>query len=87
LIVMPRWPLELHVVEHLVFELPLSDGACPLEEPVGQCALAVVDVGDDEEVADVFAVDGHAMILRQDWVESRARPAAPIAPASPPRLA
>ena len=45
------------------FISPLVDRAGLLQQPVGQRALAVVDVGDDREVADVFAV-GHRRI---DW--------------------
>lgn len=40
-------PLEIHVVEHLLFELPLLYRAGVLEQPVGEGALAVVNVGDD----------------------------------------
>ena len=56
-------PLQLHIVEHLLLEETLLDRARAFEEPVGQRALAVVDVGDDGEVADVFAVDAHAGIV------------------------
>ena len=36
--------------------LALADGAGELEQPVGQRGLAVVDVGDDAEVADAGLV-------------------------------
>ena len=44
--------LEVHVVEHLA--LGYLYGLCALEQTVGQGRLAVVDMGDDAEVAYVF---------------------------------
>src|SRR6185312_10003032 len=41
-----------HAVEVLRARRPLVDDAGQLEHPVGQRRLAVVDVGDDAEVAD-----------------------------------
>ena len=52
-------PLQFHVVEHLRLQLPFIDCLGVLQQPVGQGALAVVDVGNDREVADVLAVEGH----------------------------
>ena len=49
-------PLELHVVEHLLLELPLLYRAGRLQQAVGQRTLAMVNVGDDRKIADVFAV-------------------------------
>jgi hypothetical protein len=43
----PPLALQVHVVEDLLLELPLRDGAGPHQQAVGQGALAVVDVGDD----------------------------------------
>ena len=48
--------LEVHRVEHLRFHLARLQRAGDLEEPVGQRRLAVVDVGDDREVADVAGI-------------------------------
>jgi hypothetical protein len=48
--------LQVHVVEDLLLELALGDGAGAHEQPVGQGALAVVDVGDDREVPNLHAV-------------------------------
>jgi hypothetical protein len=42
---------EVHGVEHLLAHLAGGDGAGDLEEAVGECGLAVVDVGDDAEIA------------------------------------
>src|SRR6185369_6301123 len=44
--------LEVHVVEHLVVHLPHRQRPAQLEEAVGERGLAVIDVGDDAEVAD-----------------------------------
>ena len=45
--------LEVHGVEHLLRHLALGERARHLEQPVGQRGLAVVDVGDNREVADI----------------------------------
>jgi hypothetical protein len=47
--------LQVHVVEDLVLELALGDCARPHQQAVGERGLAVVDVGDDGEVADLHA--------------------------------
>src|SRR5579862_6602094 len=52
--------LELHRVEHLGPHQPRVDGMGELEDAVGQRRLAVVDVGDDREVADVSLI-GHVL--------------------------
>jgi predicted Mrr-cat superfamily restriction endonuclease len=44
--------LEVHRVEVLAAHVARIDGAGDLEDAVGERALAVVDVGDDREVAD-----------------------------------
>ena len=44
--------LEIHRVEELVAHLALGDRLGHLEDAIGQRRLAVVDVGDDREVAD-----------------------------------
>jgi hypothetical protein len=54
----PALALEVHAVEQLGAHRPRVDGVRELEDPVGQRRLAVVDVGDDREVADVCLV-GH----------------------------
>ena len=46
-------PLDVHAVEHLLAHLPVGHGVGYLQDAVGQRRLAVVDVGDDGEVADV----------------------------------
>ena len=53
------FPFEVHVVQRLIFHVPFGDGFGELQEPVGQGALAVVNMGDDAEISDVF----HAELL------------------------
>ncbi len=45
--------LQVHLVEQLLLHVARGDRAGALEDAVGQGRLAVVDVGDDAEVADV----------------------------------
>ena len=47
----PALPLEVHRVEHLRHVGARVDGARELEDSVGERRLAVIDVGDDREVA------------------------------------
>ena len=49
----PAFPFEVHGVEDLVTELPVLHRSAALDEAVGQGRFAVIDVGDDAEVADV----------------------------------
>ena len=46
--------LDIHGIEHLLDHLALGQAPGELDQPVGQRRLAVVDMGDDREVADVF---------------------------------
>ena len=45
--------LDVHRVEHLRFHLAVAQAAAALDQAIGQRRLAVVDVGDDREIADV----------------------------------
>ena len=52
--------LDVHRIEHLLDHLALGHGSGLLDEPVGERRLAVVDMGDDGEVADiVYRVGRH----------------------------
>ena len=55
----PLLALEVHRVEDLARHLARVDGVRQLEQPIGQRRLAVVDVGDDREVAQPRLGDGH----------------------------
>ncbi len=54
----PPLALQVHRVEHLRAHVAGCDGVRQLEDPVGERGLAVVDMGDDAEVADVDLVHG-----------------------------
>jgi hypothetical protein len=54
----PALPLEVHRVQQLGAHLAGIDGVGELENAIGERRLAVVDVRDDREVADVRLV-GH----------------------------
>ena len=61
--------LEVHRVEVLLLHVARLDRARDLEDAIGQRRLAVIDVGDDREVADARQVHGgpHA-IARQNEI-------------------
>ena len=44
---------QVHVIEHLVVELAFGDGAGAHQQAIGKRALAVVNVGDDGEIANL----------------------------------
>ena len=45
-------PLDIHGIEHLLLHLPRRKAPAKLNQPVGEGRFAVVDMGDDGEVAD-----------------------------------
>ena len=47
------FPLQIHVVQQLVFHLALGDRPALFQQPVRQGGLAVVNVGDDGKIADI----------------------------------
>ena len=51
--------LNIHGIEDLLAGFAVGDGVGGLQKAVGQRGLAVVDVGDDAEVTDVFGLLGH----------------------------
>ena len=52
-------PLDVHIVQELFLHVPLGHGGGALQKPVGQSAFAVVDVGNDTKVTDIFTSVGH----------------------------
>ena len=50
--------LDVHRIEHLLLHLARFEPAGELDQPVGQRRLAVVDMGDDGEIADILDGDG-----------------------------
>jgi hypothetical protein len=56
--------LDFHRVEHLLLHLAQLQPARALDQPVGQGRLAVVDMRDDGEIADVIEGRGHQGLKR-----------------------
>ena len=46
------FPFQLHIVQDLILHIPLGEGMRHLQQAVGQSGLAVINVGNDAEVAD-----------------------------------
>ena len=49
-------PFQIHCVQHLGLHLARRQGAGQLEQPVRKRGFAVVNMGNDGEIADVLAV-------------------------------
>src|SRR5690606_9892503 len=47
-------PFDVHRVEHLRFHLAIAQASTTLDQSIGKRGLAVIDVGNDGEVADVI---------------------------------
>ena len=47
-------PLQIHVIEYLCLHFAAGQKAGHLDDTVSQSRFAVVDMGDDTEVADLF---------------------------------
>ena len=60
---------EVHGVEHLGLHFAGGEGSGELEQAVGERGFAVVDVGDDREIADEGAVHGWEVIFdfSREW--------------------
>ena len=54
--------LEIHGIQDLVRHLALGERACLLEQPVSQRGLAVINMGDNREVADGLRL-GHGNVV------------------------
>ena len=54
----PALLLDVHVVEHLLGHLAVGQPPAMLDQPIGKRGLAMVDVGNDAEIADLGKV-GH----------------------------
>jgi hypothetical protein len=48
---------EIHVIECLILHVAFADRIGVLQQSVGEGTLAVVDVGDDAEITDIFHGD------------------------------
>ena len=45
--------LEIHRIEDLLCHLPVTQSTTVLDKTIGQCRLAMVDMGNDREVSDM----------------------------------
>ena len=50
--------LQIHGIQHLFRHLAILQPAAELDEAIGQRRFAVIDMGDDGEITDVFHI-GH----------------------------
>ena len=50
--------LDLHRIQHLLLHLPRFQPAAGLDQPIGQRALAMVDMGNDRKIADMRQLFG-----------------------------
>ena len=48
------FPLQIHIVQGLRLQVPVSHSSCNLQESIRQGAFAVINVGDDAEIPDLF---------------------------------
>ncbi len=78
LIVTPFSRSKIHRVQQLLLHFALGDGAGAFQQAVGQRALAVIDVRDDAEIADLCQISCHSSrypasdytgpgLLRANW--------------------
>ena len=49
-------PLQLHIIQDLIFHIPFGYRFGGFQDAVGEGALAVIDMGDDAEIADVVLI-------------------------------
>src|SRR5690606_13569398 len=45
---------QIHVIQQLVLHIPIRYGIGKLQQPIRQCTLPMVNMGDDTEIPDVF---------------------------------
>lgn len=45
---------QVHIVERLLCQFAITQGARHLQQTIGQCRLTMVDMRDDAEVSDLF---------------------------------
>ena len=63
----PPLPLQVHRIKKLVLPLALLDRASALQQPIGQCRLAVIDVRDDAKIA--RQLNGHESGTIRVWLQ------------------
>jgi hypothetical protein len=50
----PFFTFEIHIIQYLVHHFPFTDGIGSLQQSVGKGRFAVIDMGDDAEISDIF---------------------------------
>ena len=55
----PLLALQVHRIKDLALHLPRVDGVRQLKEPIRERGLAVIDMGNDREVAEAGLGNGH----------------------------
>ncbi len=69
--------LDIHGIEHLLLHLPRAEPAAELDQPVCERGLAVIDMGDDGEVADAGKRRNlliiHGGLVREHGAQGQAR--------------
>ena len=45
---------QIHAVEHLVLHILTVDGVGVLQQPIGKCAFAVIDMSNDAKITYIF---------------------------------
>jgi hypothetical protein len=50
----PSLSFQIHIIQHLLLKVPLTDRICELKQSVGQRAFPMINMGNDTEVPDVF---------------------------------
>jgi hypothetical protein len=58
------FPFQIHIVQGLRLQVPVSNSSCNLQEPIRQGAFAVINVRDDAEIPDMF--HGYAKVSQLD---------------------
>lgn len=55
------FPFQIHGIQDLLGKLPLRDRTGRFKQPISQCRLAMVDMGDDAKVSNQFLIHNHTM--------------------------
>ena len=60
------FPLQIHIVQHLLLHLPAGEQSRFLDDPVRQRGFAVVNVGDNTKISDFALIYGHVLLRTSD---------------------
>ena len=75
--------LDIHRIEQLLFHIARRDRFGKFEDTVRERRFAMIDVGDDREIADILRVDGHgsfnpSLIRKQRVIHSSPSACLPV---------